>query len=108
MPGVYRLFTIPGMGHCTDTSSNSTAPWYMDGAGHAGNIGTGVRGVPGFQDADNDALRALMKWVEDDVAPNKIVATKYKNDAVEDGLLQQRPLCMYPCLAVFRGVDISN
>jgi feruloyl esterase len=104
----YRFFPIPGMGHCSHTSTNSTAPWYINSAGHAGSIGTGVRGVPGYQDADHDALRALMKWVEEDVGPKKIIATKYKNDAVEDGVLQQRPLCMYPDLATFRGGDISK
>lgn len=35
-------------------------------------------GVPGSQYAGHDALRALMKWVEYGVAPNKTFATKYK------------------------------
>lgn len=104
----YRLFTIPGMGHCAYTSSSSKAPWYINGASQAGSLGTGVRGVPGYQDAGHDALRALIKWVEEDVGPNKIVATKYKNDNVEDGVLQQRPLCVYPGRATFRGGDMTK
>jgi feruloyl esterase len=104
----YRLFAIPGMGHCSMTRPGGTAPWYINGAGQAGSIGQSVRGVPGYQDADHDALRALIRWVEDGVAPKQIIATKYKNDTVEKGVVQQRPLCMYPGLAVFRGGDMTK
>jgi feruloyl esterase len=108
VPDFYRLFPIPGMGHCGGTGPNSPAPWYINGAGQAGGLGQSVRGVPGFQDADHDALRALIRWVEKDVAPNKIIATKYKNNKVTDGVTQQRPVCMYPGLAAFKGGSKSS
>lgn len=104
----YRLFLIPGMGHCSKTSSATTAPWYINGAGQASNLDVSIHGVPGYQDADHDAVLALIRWVESDQAPTHLVATKFANDSVPQGVLQQRPVCAYPDTATFNGGDLTN
>ncbi len=102
----YRLFEIPGMGHCA--GSGVSAPWYINGAGQAGSVGSNVRGVPGFNDNQHDAVLALMKWVEGNTAPPALIATKFTNDSdYTQGIESQRPLCPYPEVAVLDGGDIT-
>ncbi|HLG79698.1 MAG TPA: tannase/feruloyl esterase family alpha/beta hydrolase [Bradyrhizobium sp.] len=69
-----RLFMVPGMYHCS-----------------------GGPGPNAF-----DALTPLVNWVEQDKAPDTIIATKFVNDtppAVE----MTRPLCVYPKVARYNG-----
>jgi feruloyl esterase len=69
-----RLFMVPGMYHCS-----------------------GGPGPNAF-----DALTPLVSWVENGVAPQTIVATKFVNDtppAVE----MTRPLCVFPKVAKYSG-----
>ncbi|MBS0387631.1 MAG: tannase/feruloyl esterase family alpha/beta hydrolase [Proteobacteria bacterium] len=73
--GFYRLFMVPGMGHCG--------------------------GGPGPNRFD--MLAALERWVEQDVAPERIVATKYRDDDPQRGVSRTRPLCPYPRSAKYRG-----
>jgi len=72
-----RLFMVPGMGHCA--------------------------GGPGPNSFD--ALSPLIQWVEQGVAPSRIVATKYINDNPTQGIQMTRPLCAYPQEARFRSGD---
>lgn len=44
-------------------------------------------------DAEHNILAALVRWVEDDVAPSTIVGVKYKNDVPADGVAFTRPIC---------------
>ena len=53
-------------------------------------------------------LSALDGWVEDGVAPDQIVATKYVNDDPRQGIAMQRPLCPYPQKAVYTGDGSTN
>jgi feruloyl esterase len=71
----YRLFMVPGMGHCG--------------------------GGPGPNRFD--MLAALERWVERGVAPRRIVATKSVADDPQRGVLRTRPLCPYPAMAHYRG-----
>ena len=66
-----RLFMIPGMSHC------------------AGGVG-----------ADrNDAVTAVIDWVEKGKAPERIIASK-----VTDGqVVRTRPLCPYPQVTRYSG-----
>lgn len=66
-----RLFMAPGMGHCA-----------------------GGSGPNSF-----DTLTALEDWVENDEAPDSIVAVR-RTDGVID---MSRPLCPYPEVAVYSG-----
>jgi Tannase and feruloyl esterase len=45
----------------------------------------------------------MMQWVENGTAPEQLIATKWNNDTLEDGILMQRTLCPYPQKAVYDG-----
>jgi Tannase and feruloyl esterase len=83
----YRLFMVPGMAHCGGG----------DGPNAFGN-GTNAPIV----DPQHDLLKALERWVEDDVAPRKIIATHYVNNNNTSGVAFQRPLCPYPQIARYK------
>ena len=74
---------------------------YFAGGNQAASLSSSVNGVPGFRDADHDALLALVKWTENGTAPEHIIATKWVNDTLQDKVLRQRPLCPYPQQAKF-------
>ena len=66
-----RLFMVPGMAHC------------------AGGVGPD----------QNDAVTAIIDWVEKGVAPDKLIAKKIVNGATT----RSRPLCPYPQVARYKG-----
>ena len=81
----YRLFMVPGMGHC--------------GGGDAA--------------TNFDMLTALEQWREQNKAPDQIVATKYAQGAnPASGVAMTHPLCPYPQTAKYKGTgdtnDVSN
>jgi len=67
----FRLFMIPGMAHC------------------GGGVGPDR----------NDAVTAVIDWVETSKAPDSIVASKVTNGQV----VRTRPLCPYPQVARYSG-----
>lgn len=80
-----RLFVVPGMGHC---------------AGGSGATNFGNQGAPSpVVDADHDLLKALDRWVEQGVAPERIVASR----VVGGSTVRTRALCPYPKRAVYGG-----
>jgi feruloyl esterase len=66
-----RLFMVPGMAHC------------------GGGVGPDR----------NDAVTAVIDWVEKGKAPDSLLASKVTNGAV----VRTRPLCPYPQVARYRG-----
>ena len=70
-PDFARLFMVPGMSHC------------------AGGVGPDR----------NDAVTAMIDWVEKKKAPDSIVASKVANGQV----VRTRPLCPYPQVAKYKG-----
>jgi feruloyl esterase len=84
-----RLFMAPGMQHCGGGS----------GPNSFGQLAGGVEGDP-LHDID----AALERWVEQGIAPQQIIATKYKtgNDP-KSGVARTRPLCPYPQVARWKG-----
>jgi feruloyl esterase len=86
--GFYRLFMAPGVLHC--------------GFGPGPNA-FGALGAPAPQDAEHDVLLALQRWVEEGVAPERVIATKYVDDDPANGIARQMPLCPWPKQAVFDG-----
>lgn len=93
----HRLFMLPATGHC----GGSTGP---------NAIGGGMPEPPkALRDADHHAVSAVVRWVEQGVAPEQIVATKF--DAAGKPL-RSRPVCAYPAEAVYKGSgsidDASN
>jgi feruloyl esterase len=87
----YRLFLVPGMGHC----SGGIGP---------NSFGNGF--LSSRTDAEHDLLSALEAWVEQDTAPERLVGT---GTAVSDpSETLTRPLCPYPQTARYLGNDNPN
>jgi Tannase and feruloyl esterase len=91
----YRVFMVPGMAHCSGGA----------GPNAFGNNGT-VNGP--VIDAEHDLLKALERWVEESVAPDKIIATHYVNNVAASGVQFQRPLCPYPQRGEYIGKGDPN
>jgi len=91
----YRAFLVPGLYHC----SGGPGPIAF---------GTAQPAPAGQRDADHDALRALERWVETDVAPARIIGTKYVDGDPAKGVAFQRPLCPYPEVAKYKGAGDMN
>jgi feruloyl esterase len=92
----YRLFMVPGMVHC--------------GGGPGPNaFGQSLPQARPLSSApEHDILSALERWVEHGVAPERIVAVKYVNDAPAQGILRTRPLCAYPRISVYKGAGSTD
>ena len=45
----------------------------------------------------------MTRWVEDGIAPEKVVATKYVEGNPAKGIAMTRPLCAYPRKAWYKG-----
>ncbi len=87
----YRLFMLPGVGHCA--AANDIGP---------DNIGVENQTAVS-PDPEHDAVSALLAWVERGVAPQKFIATKFKDNDTSQGIQMQRPICPYPSKAVWNG-----
>ena len=88
----HRLFLLPNVAHC----GNGTGP---------SAIGGGAPEPPAaYRDADHHAVSAVIKWVEQGVAPDRIVATRFSGGA----LVRARPVCAYPAQAVYAGAGDVN
>ena len=44
-------------------------------------------------DAEHDIVQALVRWVEDGIAPGHITATRYNNNNASEGVSFTRPIC---------------
>lgn len=89
MDSFFRLFMVPGMGHCS---------------GGAGATSFGNAGLPPVVDADHDLLSALDRWVEKGTAPARIVASR----VVGGEVTRTRPICAYPAKAVYNGTGSTD
>jgi feruloyl esterase len=82
-----RLMMAPGLYHCR----GGTGPDRFGGSATPEPIG----------DSDHDVLSAMVAWVEQGRAPERVVASQ-----VTDGrVTRQRPLCAWPKQAVHLGGD---
>lgn len=81
-----RLFLAPGMHHC----SGGPGPNVFGGAN---------QDMPPRDDAQHNVVKALDHWVEEGVAPGRIIASHLTNGAVDRTL----PLCPYPQVPVYNG-----
>ncbi|KAJ5105750.1 hypothetical protein NUU61_003097 [Penicillium alfredii] len=89
----YRFFPISGMGHCGDG----------DGAN---GIGQGLK-TYGGKDAQDNVLMAMVKWVEEGVAPETVRGAKFANGAGSK-VEYHRKHCRYPRRNVFKGPGKST
>ena len=86
-----RLFMAPGVAHCRAGPGPNAF-------GQGGALATPLK-----PDADHDMFQAVVRWVEQGIAPDRIIATKYVNDDPAQGVARTRPLCVYPKVAVYDG-----
>ena len=86
----YRLFMVPGMGHC------------------GGGVGPNRfgNGAASRADPEHNVLTALEQWVELGAAPDKIIGTGTAADDPTKTLT--RPLCPYPQVAHYKGSGDTN
>ncbi|KAH8725995.1 Tannase/feruloyl esterase [Phaeosphaeriaceae sp. PMI808] len=95
MHDFYRLFYVPGMGHC----SSGRGQW---------SIGQPILDAPAgaqFNNSQHNILLAMVEWVENDRAPTTIVGTKFVGDNLRAGVVEsQRTHCVYPNVSRWDGV----
>lgn len=82
-----RLMMAPGVYHCR----GGTGPDRFGGSATPEPIG----------DSDHDLLSAMVAWVEQDRAPERIIASQVENGRT----VRQRPLCVWPKQAIHTGGD---
>ncbi len=82
MDDFYRMFLVPGMGHC--------------GGGPGATVLRSDLAAPA---AGSDILAALDRWVEQGRAPDDLVASRVSGGTVS----RTRPLCPYPAQATYKG-----
>lgn len=78
----YRLFMGTGMSHCA--------------GGPGPNAIGGVSGIPPVRDSQHDVVAAVRLWVEQGVAPDRIIATHYQSNDPAKPIDAQRPWCAWP------------
>jgi feruloyl esterase len=77
-----RFFRVSGMNHC----NGGPGAWVMGQGGNAA-----AAGVP-FEGKRN-VLKAVVDWVERDIAPSYMEGTKFVNDTVSLGIDYTRRHC---------------
>jgi feruloyl esterase len=90
----YRLFMVPGMGHCGGGL----------GPNSFGNGGIGP--APASTDPEHDILSALELWVERGVSPSHLIGSG--TVAGDSSKKMTHPLCPYPQEARYRGTGDPN
>ena len=88
-----RLYMVPGMEHC-------------GGGAGPNSFGQGLK-TSGDRFHNIDA--ALEAWVEQGMAPDRIIATKYEiNTDAKSPIARTRPLCAWPEVAQYKGSGSSD
>lgn len=90
-----RLFMVPGMHHCAKGPGPNS-------------FGGPNQGHAPSNDARHDIVMALDAWVENGIAPEILIATKFVGDDPKQGVLRTRPLCPYPQVARYKGAGDIN
>jgi len=83
----HRLFMLPAMSHC----GGGTGPNAVGGGA--------PEPTATLRDAEHHVVSAVIKWVEEGEAPEKIIATRIDNGVV----VRQRPICPFPAQAAYKG-----
>ncbi|GAA6002670.1 hypothetical protein JCM10207_007619 [Rhodosporidiobolus poonsookiae] len=99
----YRLFMVPGMGHCR----TGPGAWAFGEAQQRPAVLAG-QGQSSQFDAEHDALLAIIEWVEKGIAPKHIVSTKWTNDNMTQGVSFTRKLCPYPQQGTYIAGDVDS
>jgi feruloyl esterase len=82
-----RLFLAPGVEHCEGGPGSDSFGQFSAGSGDpAASLGA-----------------ALQRWVEQGLAPERVIASKLEDDNDPNSVVRARPLCAYPRVASYRG-----
>ena len=92
----YRLFMVPGLAHC----SGGAGPVHF--GNDAADFGTG----PASTDPEHDLFSALVGWVEQGVAPDRLIGSG--PSPLDATKTLTRPLCPYPQQAKYKGSGDTN
>ncbi|ESK83347.1 feruloyl esterase b precursor [Moniliophthora roreri MCA 2997] len=92
----YRFFRISGMRHCSGGT----------GASQIGGIGS-VAGNTKL-DPESNILTALVRWVEEGVAPDTILGSKFNNGSISSGVAFSRRHCRFPFRNTYDGTGDST
>jgi feruloyl esterase len=79
---------------------------HCGGGSGANSFGNGGAGAQTRGDPERDIFAALERWVEQGVAPQRLVGTGRGTDDPSKPLT--RPLCPYPQVAQYRGSGDVN
>ncbi|KAH8893014.1 tannase and feruloyl esterase [Thozetella sp. PMI_491] len=90
----YRFYRISGMGHCNGGP----------GATFIGNKGATTATL----DPDGNVLMAMVRWVEEGVAPDNIMGTAFVNGTQGGEVAFRRRHCRYPLRNVYLGQGDPN
>ncbi|KIK64593.1 hypothetical protein GYMLUDRAFT_981797 [Collybiopsis luxurians FD-317 M1] len=95
-----RFFRISGMSHC----STGPGAWEFGQtlAAASGNL------TAETLDPERNVLTAMVRWVEEGVAPDTILGTKYVNDTPSLGVQFSRKHCRYPFRNTYNGTGDST
>ncbi|KAK1599287.1 tannase and feruloyl esterase [Colletotrichum navitas] len=85
----YRFFRISGMAHCS-------------GGPGAVNIGNQAKNLASY-DPEENVLMAMVRWVEEGIAPEHITGTAFVNNTRSAGVDYKRKHCRWPTRNVFNG-----
>jgi feruloyl esterase len=66
-------------------------------------MGLGEGKLANVVDSKHDVLSAVVEWVENKIAPDQIVATAWTDDKAPGEVYRQRPLCIWPKQAKYKG-----
>lgn len=90
----FRYFLVPGMGHC------GGGPGLNDfGQGLSLNV---------KQDREHDLMTAMIDWVENNIPPEKMIATTFNCCDTANRINFQRPIFPYPKFPDYQGGDLKN
>ncbi|KAI0635862.1 feruloyl esterase-like protein [Trametes polyzona] len=95
----YRLFLVPGMNHCHGGFA----------ANAFGSVEQASNNNPPLSfDPQHNILAAMVRWVEEGVAPDTLTAANYKGNNATNGVGFTRPLCRYPSTIRYHGGDPNS
>ncbi|KAF3903362.1 hypothetical protein ABW20_dc0101064 [Dactylellina cionopaga] len=90
----YRFFPIPGLDHC----GGGTGAWYVGGT-----MQTVTIDMEHFKKVDprDGVLMIMVRWVEDGVAPERIMGINLLSNGSQDAVIRDH--CKYPLKNVYKG-----
>ncbi|KAL3480816.1 Tannase/feruloyl esterase [Aspergillus californicus] len=94
MDEFYRYFRISGMAHC-------------GGGPGAAFIGNSARNAASLE-PDENVLMAMVRWVEEGIAPDTIMGTAYVNGSKGAGVDFKRRHCRWPYRNMYKGVGSAK